>query len=298
MRKIAIHIVRLVLLVWVHQSCTKEISDPSDNPFAGNPSDTTTTDTLPATSIEGLHKNIFALKCANPTCHDGSFEPDFRTVQSTYQTLVYQEVIKNDTLGSFTYRVVPGNADMSWLVERVTTDDPFLGRMPLYAVPLSNEEIQNIRDWINNGAPNIDGQPAQYPNSSPEVLYYAVFDLTGDRIDTIRQNGWASPMLFQDNMNIQFLIKVVDDSTQSQNLLVNTFEYSTDPNDFTNAPQITATYFTNDHWTVNFNTGIVNKNQQYYFRYLVRDPDHTNPVGYPSADHPYYYKENASFIVQ
>src|SRR5881392_1918465 len=43
-------------------------------------------------SIVGLHKNIFSTRCALPGCHDGTFEPDYRTVQSTFSTLVYQPV--------------------------------------------------------------------------------------------------------------------------------------------------------------------------------------------------------------
>ena len=73
-------------------------------------------------SIVGLHKNIFFPKCANPGCHDGTFEPDYRTVESSYATLVYQSVNKF-TLGSdtFSLRVIPHNVADSWLIERLTT---------------------------------------------------------------------------------------------------------------------------------------------------------------------------------
>jgi hypothetical protein len=39
--------------------------------------------------------------------------------------------------------VTPGNPEESWLVRRVLVDD-ILGKMPLYAEPLSNEEIQQL----------------------------------------------------------------------------------------------------------------------------------------------------------
>ncbi|MBP6657110.1 MAG: hypothetical protein KA284_04590, partial [Bacteroidia bacterium] len=55
-------------------------------------------------SIQGLYKNIFQPKCANPGCHDGTFEPDFRTIESAYSTLVYQSVNKTtlDSVKLFT----------------------------------------------------------------------------------------------------------------------------------------------------------------------------------------------------
>ncbi|HIF14117.1 MAG TPA: hypothetical protein EYQ86_01765, partial [Bacteroidetes bacterium] len=61
--------------------------------------------TLDSFSIAGLHSYIFEVKCADPACHDGSFDPDFRSIQSTYNTLVYQEVIKK--LNPWEFRVVP-----------------------------------------------------------------------------------------------------------------------------------------------------------------------------------------------
>ena len=279
-------------------SCTKEIEDSAENPFGHSPSDTTNADSISAASIEGLHRNIFSLRCANPTCHDGSFEPDFRTVQSTFQTLVYQEVVKNDSLGSFTYRVIPGNAEQSWIIERLTTDDPFLGQMPLYSVPLSTQDIDDIKTWINSGAANINGDLPIYPNKNPEVLYYAAYDLNGNRIDTNRSNGWASPFLTPTNEDIELLFKVVDDSTASSGLLINQVLLSTSREDFSNAQLFNASYYNNEFWTATIPSSTLTPNQQFYFRYQVKDLDHIDITEYPSSDHPFYYKENASFIVQ
>ena len=74
---------------------------PEDNTVQG--------EGLNPASIEGLHANIFGKTCANSGCHDGNFEPDFRTIESTYNTLVFQPIIKNDLQGTYEYRVVPGN---------------------------------------------------------------------------------------------------------------------------------------------------------------------------------------------
>ena len=57
-----------------------------DNPFdvdmetATEQQDTVNID---ANSIVGLHQNIFKPTCANAGCHDGTFEPDFRTIESS-----------------------------------------------------------------------------------------------------------------------------------------------------------------------------------------------------------------------
>lgn len=114
---------------------------------------------LEATSLPGLHQNIFKPTCANSGCHDGTFEPDFRTLESTYNTLVNHPVIKNDPANSFEFRVVPGNIDASQLIARVTYDiDDNSGIMPLALEPDSDynakreEYIQNIKDWIAAGA--------------------------------------------------------------------------------------------------------------------------------------------------
>ena len=91
-------------------------------------------DTVSATSFVKLHRDILGPSCNVMGCHDGSFEPDFRTVESSYNTLVFHPIIKNNLAEDFTYRVVPGDTALSVLHERLTnccfvnTND----RMPYY----------------------------------------------------------------------------------------------------------------------------------------------------------------------
>jgi hypothetical protein len=65
-----------VCLVLLSVACTKE--EEPDNPFDDpNGNGGPPPDSLPdPVSITGLHRNIFFPKCANPGCHDGTFEPD------------------------------------------------------------------------------------------------------------------------------------------------------------------------------------------------------------------------------
>jgi len=147
------------------QSCTKV--DPA-NPYdaLGDPpdDDDNPLPNLDPNTIQGLHQNIFSPTCANSGCHDGSFEPDFRTVESSYNTLVNHTVVKNDSLSPYAARVVPGDPDGSMLIRRLTADLPnSSGIMPLIVDPGSDwipnkvAYIANIRTWITNGAKDMFG---------------------------------------------------------------------------------------------------------------------------------------------
>ena len=127
-------------------------------------------------TIAGLHKNIFKPVCANSGCHDGSFEPDFRTIESAYNMLVLHPVIKNDPAGSFTYRVVPADPDASVIMKRLTADiDGQSGIMPLVVDQESDWEsrkvqyIQNVRTWILNGAKDMFGNGPVASNLPPQL---------------------------------------------------------------------------------------------------------------------------------
>ncbi len=95
----------LIALICVN-SCKKD-EEPEPTPPA-NPYDNVDygTNTNPATppdpnSFVGIHNNILKTRCAMPGCHDGNFEPDFRTVQSAYSTLVWHKIKKNIPGDSF-----------------------------------------------------------------------------------------------------------------------------------------------------------------------------------------------------
>lgn len=278
-------------------SCQK-VKDDSTNPFGGGQESINPIDSLDPQTIQGLHQSIFSVRCANPACHDGTFEPDFRTIESTYNSLVYHPVVKNDTSYSFEYRVVPKDPEKSWLIERLLTDDPVLGRMPIYAEPLSEPEMNDIIAWINNGAPDIEGNPAKFPNKLPDVKYYYVVDTNGTRIDTLRSNGWSSPFILPPNQDMVFAVRVEDDSTLSQNLLDNVLKFSFNQDDFSMAQSYPATFYTNNTWIIALSSNNFPSNQQVFFRYYTRDPEHSDSTEYPKGSSPYYYKQNASFIIQ
>ena len=155
MKKLLLYLLGVSLLA---AACTQE----ADNPFEPTREEEQTENpdgTLNPVSLAGLHRNIFRKTCANSGCHDGTFEPDFRTISSTYNTLVYHPIIKNDPQEAFEFRVVPGNVNQSLLIARLTYDiDGNSGMMPLITEPDSDwpekreEYIDNIKTWISNGA--------------------------------------------------------------------------------------------------------------------------------------------------
>ena len=203
-------------IVVIINSCKKEIIrlEP-ELPF--NPFDTIdysdgVLDDIPidSNSFLGLHKYIFSQTCALPGCHDGSFEPDFRTVQSAYNTLVYAPVIKNDADGTYSWRVVPGDTAFSWLYERITTDDEILGRMPLYDTLYPNER-QIIIDWILDGAKDVFGQSPTLADFQPTTYGFIAYenDTDGVRLDTIRAD-FVSPVQLPESTSVEFWFGIYD----------------------------------------------------------------------------------------
>ena len=135
-------------------ACEKESPDPPTEPL---PVDTVAQ--LAYTGLSGIQDRVFRPTCANSGCHDGSFEPDFRTLGSSYATLVNQAVIKNDAAGTFNFRVVPGDTAASQLLARLQRDiDGNSAVMPLVGEPnsdypaLRTTYIAWIRRWIAEGA--------------------------------------------------------------------------------------------------------------------------------------------------
>ena len=179
MRK-PLFIVAVVLLsFW---GCKRESINPYD---AIQDEDTAEVVTeFPVGTFPHLYQKIFKPTCANSGCHDGSFEPDFRSISSAYNTLVHHPVIANDETNSFAYRVVPGDTAASLLHERLLRFLPnSSGIMPLAVENNSDwpskrsEYIAAIKSWIMAGAPDLAGNaaPAHNTNLLPMNYGLAVF---------------------------------------------------------------------------------------------------------------------------
>jgi hypothetical protein len=102
---------------------------------------------------------IFVQRCT--VCHDARTTglPHYPMLSlvaaDAYAALV--GVPADETCGGT--RVVPGNADASYLMQKLTLDEPCFGmHMPrpfelVPPPPLSADELGSIRNWINAGAP-------------------------------------------------------------------------------------------------------------------------------------------------
>jgi len=283
-------ILGLVIFSW---SCKKD-----KNPFEGG--DETPTIKIPISnldpnSIAGIHQNIFSKTCANSGCHDGTFEPDFRTVDGSYNTLVYQPIIKNDAAGTFTYRVLPGNANASVLMNRITVDiDGNSGIMPLALNPDSDwpankaAYIENIRTWINNGARDVFGNPATLPNANPQLkgAHSTQGGVKANRIG----GGLGSMTVSSSGGTVTLYLAISDDQTAPSALTNNKIRFSTLVDDFSGSTEVNMNVLTTpvselgfegiavDHYhTVTFTpTNHGNVGDQLFFRVYVGDG--ANPI--------------------
>jgi hypothetical protein len=211
----------LGILVLAGYSCTPE---PPPNPYDALPPVVSTeglaVPPLPEGNFAWLHQQILGPTCANSGCHDGTFEPDFRTVGSSWNTLVNHPVTANDAAMSFTRRVVPGNAAQSFLHERLTVEIPNTsGMMPLEVDQDSDyderreEYIAAIAAWIEAGAPDINGNAAPSEGTSlpPQIHGFAAFPPGAFSEPYVRAEGGGLQPILVDAALIQIFAAISDD---------------------------------------------------------------------------------------
>lgn len=302
------------LLMTALVSCDKSPDNPFDQTGGTDPMDT-----IPAPAdlgtIEGLHARIFAPTCANSGCHDGTFEPDFRTIESTYNTLVYHPIIKNDPMGTYEYRVVPGNPDASVLMARLTYDiDNNSGLMPLVVDPgaewntKSDEFIQALRTWIQNGAKDIFGQTYSLQDAVP-TMQGVIAESNGVYMER-NDAGQGAFRVPQNVTQLSIYFSLLDDKTLPQNLTVNEIRFADGPDAFAGKPtqslEVLATPVTYEGYygpQVQYTHKIILNPQQMatldqtvYFRIYVQD--NVNPVTeIPTNAGVYYIKNYFSFTI-
>ena len=217
-------------------SCKK---DEPENPYdsievvsVSNPS----VDDLPVGNFAWIHGRVLSPTCANSGCHDGTFEPDFRTISSSYNSLVNHPVISNDASFSFVSRVTPGSANASLLNERLTANIPnSSGIMPLEVDEDSDwdsfdqEYITRIQDWINIGAPDMFGNLPQSGNSDlPPLVEGLVVFPSGNQTNPYIRDPQASgitPILVEAGL-VDVWVRATDDNTAPEMLTVNELRFA------------------------------------------------------------------------
>ena len=106
-----------------------------------------------AVTFSSIQQNVLTPSCAVSGCHLGGSAPlglDL-SAGNAYGNLVN---IASGEIPRF-MRVEPGNADSSYLVLKIEGDPVIIPeRMPRGRAPLPADQIQAVRDWIEDGAPN------------------------------------------------------------------------------------------------------------------------------------------------
>lgn len=281
--------------------CNKTDSNLPHNPYDDVVYETQDppVDTTQKNTLVWLQREVFSARCAIPGCHDGHFEPNFTTLSTTYSTLVYHPIVKNNSNEDFTYRVVPYDTAASVLYERLTnccfvnTND----RMPqdVIGVPLQDTLIEAIEAWIMDGARDMFGQVSPFPDKKPVVLYYVavstdylqVYSGTENRIDTVYYN----PFVIANGTVMNVGVFITDDATPVADMTHNKLITSYDPNDFSSgAPgykvytPIYLSFGQNEFWQVTINTADFSPGNVVYMRYYTNDGEHTDDVEMPNDD--------------
>ena len=259
-------------------------------------------------SIAGIYQNIFRPTCANVGCHDGTFEPDFRTLESSYNTLVFQEPIKND--GNYLYRVNPGNPQTSVIMARL--ENSIGPQMPIQIEPDSDwpakktEYINNIRTWITAGAPDISGN-VRGDNKPTAVLIGAAAMSQGSWLTRSANNGPIKIASDATEMTLYFAF--YHDDMESKNLTHNKIRFANTRDAFDVTDDLSLTILSSPVFErgfygetvaythkIDFNPGadLGTTTGQWYFRVYVQD--NQNPVTeLPTNDAIFHVKEYMSF---
>jgi hypothetical protein len=133
----------LLLLLLLLAACSSEtidntgITDPDPDP-----------DPEPMTvSYARDIQPLFNASCGGVGCHVG---------QSTNGVSLgsHAQVVASVGFQYGTPIVLPGNAADSPIIDKISANPRFGSRMPLGRAPLEGADINRIRNWIDDGAPN------------------------------------------------------------------------------------------------------------------------------------------------
>ena len=254
---------------------------------------------LPSSNFGYLHATVFKPTCANSGCHDGAFEPDFRTISSSYNSTVYQNVLTNNPAGDFTYRIKPGDAALSLLHERMLQSLPNTSGImpPVYAdewIVNKSKHIKAIKDWINAGAKDMYGNSPVVGNPNPVVTGFSAFHNNSTTSTYARPAGAGILPIIIPRTDIDLWFSIDDDMTSATNMTVNEIKIDTAMFEFDSVPGIPMTvssgFMSNDfsgsmaNFThkYDFDASIYPPGTLLFVRVYVQDANHNEPAENPS----------------
>ena len=306
-------------LIFVLSACkTPGTSEVPPNPF-DDYKDTTQQVTNPLPYIDpksfaGIHQTVLSKTCANSGCHDGLFEPDFRTIESSYNTLVSHPIVKNNPQNSYQYRVVPGNSSQSVLWERLNHDiDGQSGIMPLVVDPNSDweanktEYLNNIKAWIDGGAKDMMGNSPISGNLQPYMKGVLAFPV-GNTTNPYSRDAGTGAILIPSGVNtIDLWLAFGDDNTASANLQTNKIRFSTNPNGFVAANEQNLSILSPLNYIgyfgaavdfthkITLNISSYNMGDKVFFRAYIKDAQLSSLTEIPADASADYIKDYFSF---
>lgn len=234
--------VLFLFCVMLTAACSKDPENPYSN--VTTPTSNPDPQNLPTDNFAWLHQKIFRPNCAVSGCHDGTFEPDYRTISSAYNSLVYAPVISNDSAHTYAYRVLPGSADHSLLYARLTMFLPNTsGQMPLVVQNGSDwpansaSYIAKVHDWINNGAKDMFGSAPTLGDLQPQVTGFLAFPAGNTATPYTRDTTAGVPPILVHAANTDLWFSLTDDHTAAASLTYNKIKLSTSQFGFTSAPE-------------------------------------------------------------
>lgn len=299
-KRFSIVISGIVILLLMTQGCKKnEIENPYDNYTTPILYEEPTLTSLPSSNFGYLHATIFKPTCANSGCHDGAFEPDFRTITSSYNNSVYHNVLTNNPAGDFVYRVKPGDAALSLLHERLLIALPNTsGIMPAVSgsewASNKTKHIKNVKDWINNGAKDMYGNAPVVGNPNPIVTGFNAYANNSTSSPYSRASGAGILPILIPRTNIDLWFSVDDDATSSTSMTVNEIKIDTAMFDFdavTASSMSVSGGFTANDFSGNstsfthkfdFDASAYPTGTLLFVRVYVQDANHTMPAENPS----------------
>ena len=105
-------------------------------------------------SLDSIQTNIFSMSCSAAGCHSGPAGPnlpsgmDLTSADASFASLVGVPSVQQPMV----QRVASGDADASYLVQKLEGTAATGSRMPLGGPNLDQASIDTIRQWIDNGA--------------------------------------------------------------------------------------------------------------------------------------------------
>ena len=135
----------LVVIALCLLTACGELKTPTDPVGDGDPID-------PTATFSRVQNEIFTPTCAVIGCHDplGQSSQMILTQGQAYGNIVNRPSVEMPGLS----RIKPNDVTNSYLYRKITGAGITGDRMPLSSPPLSETQIQLIRNWIRRGAPN------------------------------------------------------------------------------------------------------------------------------------------------